>query len=125
MWFGKNNQRTYNRACDKSRLILCCVSGVWRNESSPTAVFRWKKLDDDGVNELRQSVAENLCYLVERYRRNKKHRPAVTMSVLLKLAGWNVLQAAGSRAFMLVLAKRGRVGETGSSYGEQAAHMAT
>lgn len=49
-----------------------------RYEASPHAIFGWGKLDGDGVNELRQSVAEDLAYLVERYRRNKGHngRPA-------------------------------------------------
>ena len=39
-----------------------------RYEASPNAVFGWKKLDDDGVNALRQSVAEDLLLLVERDR---------------------------------------------------------
>ena len=39
-----------------------------RYEATPKAIFGWKKLDDDGVNELRQSVAEDLAYLVETFR---------------------------------------------------------
>ena len=39
-----------------------------RYEATPQAIFGWKKLDDDGVNELRQSVAEDLAYLVETFR---------------------------------------------------------
>jgi hypothetical protein len=39
-----------------------------RYETTPQAIFGWKKLDDDGVNELRQSVAEDLGYLVEAFR---------------------------------------------------------
>ena len=39
-----------------------------RYEATPQAIFTWKKLDDDGVNELRQSVAEDLAYLVETFR---------------------------------------------------------
>jgi Transposase DDE domain/Transposase domain (DUF772) len=41
-----------------------------RYEATPQAIFGWKKLDDDGVNELRQSVAEDLAYLVEAFRHN-------------------------------------------------------
>jgi hypothetical protein len=39
-----------------------------RYEATPQAIFGWKNLDDDGVNELRQSVAEDLAYLVETFR---------------------------------------------------------
>jgi hypothetical protein len=39
-----------------------------RYETTPQPIFGWKKLDDDGVNELRQSVAEDLAYLVETFR---------------------------------------------------------
>ncbi len=39
-----------------------------RYEATPHAIFGWKKLDDDGVNEPRQSVAEDLAYLVETFR---------------------------------------------------------
>ncbi len=39
-----------------------------RYEATPQAIFGWKKLDDDGVNDLRQSVAEDLAYLVESFR---------------------------------------------------------
>lgn len=41
-----------------------------RYEATPHAIFGWKKLDDDGVNELRQSVAEDLAYLVETFRQH-------------------------------------------------------
>lgn len=54
-----------------------------RYEASPNAVFGWKNLDDDGVNELRQSVAEDLCYLVDRYRRNKNHNSRSTYAMLV------------------------------------------
>ncbi len=56
-----------------------------RYEAAPNAVFGWKKLDDDGVNDLRQSVAEDLCYLVDRYRRNKKHNGRSTYVMLVKV----------------------------------------
>jgi hypothetical protein len=39
-----------------------------RYETTAHAIFGWKKLDDDGVKELRQSVAEDLAYLVEAFR---------------------------------------------------------
>ena len=39
-----------------------------RYEATPHAIFGWNKLDEDGVNELRQSVAEDLAYLVETFR---------------------------------------------------------
>jgi hypothetical protein len=41
-----------------------------RYEATPHAIFGWKKLDDDGVNELRQSVAGDLAYLVETFRQH-------------------------------------------------------
>ena len=41
-----------------------------RYEATPHAIFGWKKLDDDDVNELRQSVAEDLAYLVETFRQH-------------------------------------------------------
>ena len=56
-----------------------------RYEASSNAVFGWKKLDDDGVSELRQSVAEDLCFLVESYRRNKKHNGRSTYTMLVKV----------------------------------------
>ena len=46
-----------------------------RYEATSHAIFAWKKLDDDGVNELRQSVAEDLAYLVETFRQHNS--PAV------------------------------------------------
>jgi hypothetical protein len=54
-----------------------------RYEASPNSVFGWKKLEDDAVDELRQSVAEDLCYLVDRYRRNKKHNGRSTYTMLV------------------------------------------
>ena len=56
-----------------------------RYEASPNAVFGWKNLDDDGVSELRQSVAEDLCFVVDRYRRNKKHNSRSTYTMLVKV----------------------------------------
>jgi hypothetical protein len=44
-----------------------------RYEGNTNTLFGWKRLDDDQVTELRQSVAEDLLYLVERYRRNRNH----------------------------------------------------
>jgi len=41
-----------------------------RYEATPHAIFGWKKLVDDDVNELRQSVAEDLAYLVETFRQH-------------------------------------------------------
>jgi hypothetical protein len=46
-----------------------------RYEVTSFAIFGWKKLDDDGVNDLRQSVAEDLAYLVETFRHHNS--PAV------------------------------------------------
>jgi hypothetical protein len=48
-----------------------------RYEATPQAIFGWKKLDDDGVNELRQSVAEDLAYLVELFRQDTLSSPGV------------------------------------------------
>jgi len=56
-----------------------------RYEASSNAIFGWKTLDDDGVNELRQSVAEELAYLVERYRRNKNHNNRPTYLTMVKV----------------------------------------
>lgn len=56
-----------------------------RYEASDSAVFGWRALDDDGVNELRQSIAEDLAYLVERYRRNKGHNSRSTYLMLVKV----------------------------------------
>ena len=56
-----------------------------RYESSDQSIFGWKTLDDDGVNELRQSVAEDLAYLVERYRRNTTHNSRSTYTMLVKV----------------------------------------
>ena len=54
-----------------------------RYETSPNSVFGWKKLDDNEVDQLRQSVAEDLCFLVDRYRRNKKHNGRSTYAMLV------------------------------------------
>jgi len=48
-----------------------------RYEATPQAIFGWKKLDDDGVNELRQSVAEDLACLVETFRDRHGDFPGV------------------------------------------------
>jgi hypothetical protein len=56
-----------------------------RYEASDHSIFGWKTLDDDGVNDLRQSVAEDLAYLVERYRRNAKHNSRSTYAMLVKV----------------------------------------
>jgi hypothetical protein len=54
-----------------------------RYEASPNAVFGWKTLDDDGVNALRQSVAEDLLLLVERYRCDAQHHDRSTYRMLV------------------------------------------
>ena len=56
-----------------------------RYEASDQSIFGWKSLDDDGVNALRQSIAEDLAYLVERYRRNKEHNSRSTYLMLVKV----------------------------------------
>lgn len=56
-----------------------------RYEASDQTIFGWKSLDDDGVNQLRQSIAEDLAYLVERYRRNKEHNGRSTYLMLVKV----------------------------------------
>jgi len=56
-----------------------------RYEASPNALFGWKKLDSDEVDSLRQSVAEDLSYLVERYRRNKRHNRRSTYLMLVNV----------------------------------------
>lgn len=56
-----------------------------RYESSPNSIFGWKKLDDDEVTSLRQSVAEDLAYLVDRYRCNKKHNGRSTYLMMVKV----------------------------------------
>lgn len=56
-----------------------------RCEASDSAVFGWKTLDDEGVNQLRQSIVEDLAYLVERYRRNKDHNSRSTYLMLVKV----------------------------------------
>jgi hypothetical protein len=56
-----------------------------RYESSPNSIFGWKKLDDEEVNTLRQSVAEDLAYLVDRYRRNKNHNSRSTYLMMVKV----------------------------------------
>lgn len=56
-----------------------------RYEASDQSIFGWKSLDDDGVNALRQSIAEDLAYLVERYRRSKEHNSRSTYLMLVKV----------------------------------------
>ena len=56
-----------------------------RYEASPNSIFGWKTLDADEVDELRQSVAEDLAYLVDRYRRNKKHNSRGTYLMMVKV----------------------------------------
>ena len=56
-----------------------------RYEASDAAVFGWRALDDDGVNTLRQSIAEDLAWLVERYRRNRRHNTRSTYLMLVKV----------------------------------------
>ena len=56
-----------------------------RFEASDQSIFGWKSLDDDGVNALRQSIAEDLAYPVERYRRNKEHNNRSTYLMLVKV----------------------------------------
>ena len=56
-----------------------------RYEASPNSVFGWKKLDDDEMDQVRQSVAEDLCYLVDRYRRNKKHHSRASYKMLVRV----------------------------------------
>jgi hypothetical protein len=58
-----------------------------RYEASDQSIFGWKTLDDEGVNNLRQSVAEDLAYLVDRYRRNAKHNSRSTYTVLVNVHG--------------------------------------
>jgi hypothetical protein len=56
-----------------------------RYEAGANSVFGWKKLDDEDVDRLRQSVAEDLSWLVDRYRRNKKHNNRSTYLMLVKV----------------------------------------
>ena len=56
-----------------------------RYEANPNSLFGWKKLDSDETNSLRQSVAEDLAWLVERYRRNKNHNSRSTYLMLVKV----------------------------------------
>lgn len=56
-----------------------------RYEANPNSLFGWKKLDSDEANSLRQSVAEDLAWLVERYRRNRKHNSRSTYLMLLRV----------------------------------------
>jgi hypothetical protein len=56
-----------------------------RYEASDQSIFGWKSLDDDGVNALRQSIAEDLAYLVERYRRDEAHNSRSTYLMLVKV----------------------------------------
>ncbi|TWT56003.1 transposase [Allorhodopirellula solitaria] len=56
-----------------------------RYEAGANALFGWKKLEDDEIDTLRQSVAEDLLYLVERYRRNRKHHQRSTYLAMAKI----------------------------------------
>ena len=56
-----------------------------RYETSGSALFGWKSLDDDGVNQLRQSVAENLACLVDHYRTNKLHHDRASYQKMVKV----------------------------------------
>lgn len=63
------------------RALKKCVRERYAASGQP--VFGWKTLDDEGVNELRQSVAEDLVYLVDRYRRNTNHNGRSTYAMLV------------------------------------------
>jgi hypothetical protein len=56
-----------------------------RYEATPHAIFGWKTLDDDGVNELRQSVAEDLAYLVETFRHDIVPGPRAAYQMMAKV----------------------------------------
>jgi hypothetical protein len=56
-----------------------------RYEASDQSIFGWKSLDDDGVSALRQSLAEDLAYLVERYRRDASHNGRSSYLMLVKV----------------------------------------
>jgi Transposase DDE domain len=56
-----------------------------RYEATPQAIFGWKKLDDDGVNELRQSVAEDLAYLVDAFRNNISSKTRAAYEMMVKV----------------------------------------
>jgi len=56
-----------------------------RYEASDQSILGWKSLDNDGVNALRQGIAADLAYLVERYRRNKSHNGRSTYLMLVKV----------------------------------------
>jgi hypothetical protein len=54
-----------------------------RYEQSDHSIFGWKTLDDDGVRQLRQQIAEDLAWLVEHFRRDKQHHGRSTYQALL------------------------------------------
>ena len=56
-----------------------------RYEATPQAIFGWKKLDDDGVNELRQSVAEDLAYLIETFRHDNSAAVRAAYQMMVKV----------------------------------------
>jgi Transposase DDE domain len=56
-----------------------------RYEAAPQAIFGWNKLDDDGVNELRQGIAEDLAYLVETFRRDNVPRVRAAYQMMVKI----------------------------------------
>ena len=56
-----------------------------RYEASTNSVFGWKNLDDDQITQLRQSTAEDLCFLIERYRTNKQHNQRQTYQLMVKI----------------------------------------
>jgi len=56
-----------------------------RYQANANTLFGWKKLDDDPVNELRHSVAEDLLYLVEHHRRNSKHHDRSTYKAMAEI----------------------------------------
>ena len=56
-----------------------------RYEATPHAIFGWKKLDDEDVNELRQSVAEDLAYLVETFRQDNLPGLRAAYEIMVKV----------------------------------------
>ena len=70
-----------------------------RYESSPNSIFGWKRLDDEGVNTLRQSVAEDMAHLVDLYRCNTTHNSRSTYLMLVKVFEQQC-QIAGDRVIV-------------------------
>jgi hypothetical protein len=56
-----------------------------RYSASTNAIFGWKSLDDEGVNSLRRSVAEDLLHVVEHFRQDEKHNTRQTYLLLVKV----------------------------------------